>query len=308
MKILIADDEKVSQLAIKRSLEKEKHRVEVCNNGKKAFEILKNDRDIRIVILARNLPELDGVTLCKVIRELNLFRYVYIIIILDEKNKKDLVEAMEAGADDYITKPFDNDLFLFRIKAGVRLLQTEDKLYKSQKELIKLVKEDPLTSLLNRRAFLDEAVRQIDRASRENQVVSTILVDIDEFNQINESYGNYIGDRILIEFANRLRFGCRPYDTIGRYGGEEFFVLLPNTKTSNAIKIARRLRSIISKKYYDIQGHSVKLTASFGVSFISPDIGLKDRQIDILVKKTEIALEKAKKEGTDKIALNTDSQ
>jgi two-component system cell cycle response regulator len=306
MKILIADDEKVSQLALKRTLEKEKFNIELCKNGKKALEIINNDKDVRIVILNLSLPDMDGLSLCREIRRLSLFRYIYVIVILSG-NREEVREAMEAGADDYITTPFENDFFMFRIKSGVRLLNVEEKLSKSQKELMRLVKEDSLTTLLNRRAFLDEAVKQLDRASRENHPMSAVIVDIDDFKSINELYGNYIGDRILVEFANRLRFGCRPYDIIGRYGGEEFFVLLPNAKLTNAVKIAKRLRSIVSKKYYDVQGRSVKITASFGVSFILPDVGLKDRQIDILIKKTEVALRKAKSEGYDKIALNAEN-
>ncbi len=306
MKILIADDEKVSQLALKRTLEKEKYKTELCKNGKKAFELIKSDKDIRIVILNLDLPEMDGLSICREIRKLGMLRYIYIIVILSD-NRKDLYNTMEAGADDYITTPFENDFFIFKIKAGARIIETEDKLYKSQKELIRLVKEDSLTTLLNRRAFLDEAVKQLDRASRENQPVSAIMVDIDDFKSINELYGSEIGDRILVEFANRLRFGCRPYDIIGRHGGEEFFVLLPNVKVHNAGKIAKRLRSVLSKKYYDIHGRSIKCTASFGVSFILPDVGLKDRQIDILIKKTEVALHKAKSEGYDKIALNAEN-
>ena len=305
MKILIADDEKVSQLALKRALEKNQFKTESCKNGKKALEILKEDKDVRIVILNLTLPDMDGLMLCREIKNLNVFRYVYVIVILSD-NRKDLYAAMEAGADDYIAIPFEHDFFDFKMKTAVRLLEMEDRLYKSQKELMRLVKEDSLTTLLNRRSFLDEAVKQLDRASRENQVMSAIMVDIDDFKSINELYGNSICDRILIEFANRLRFGCRPYDIIGRYSGEEFFVLLPNAKISNAAKIAKRLRMILSKKYYDIQGRSIRITASFGVSFIVPDIGLKDRQIDTLLKKTEIALQKAKSEGYDKIVLNAE--
>jgi two-component system, cell cycle response regulator len=305
MKVLIAIDEKVSQLAIKRALEKEKYKADVCNTGEKALEIFKKDKDIRVVILDPELPDMDGITLAKEIRRVSFSRYVYIIVLLSN-DRINIYDVMQAGADDYIAEPFNDDIFNFRIKTGIRMLETEDKLVKSQKELLRLVKEDPLTTLLNRRAFLDEAVKQVDRASRENQPVSIIMVDIDEFSQINESYGNSLGDRVLVEFADRLRYGCRPYDIVGRYGGEEFFILLPNTKAANAVKIAKRLRSATTKKYYDMQGYNIKLTASFGVSFIVPDIGPKDRQIDELIKKSEIALDKAKSEGFDKIALNAE--
>ncbi len=305
MKILIVDDEKVSQLAIKRALEKEKYKVDICNTGEKALEVFKKDKDIRVMILDLGLPDMDGITLAREIRRVSFSRYVYILILLSDE-KTNIYDVMQAGADDYIMEPFNDDIFTFRIKAGIRKLETEDKLVKAQKELIRLVKEDPLTALLNRRAFLDEAIKQVDRASRENQPVSIIMVDIDDFGQINESYGNNLGDRVLLEFADRLRFGCRPYDIIGRYGGEEFFVLLPNTKAANAIKVAKRLRSATTKKYYDLQGYNIKVTACFGVSYITPDIGPKDRQIDGLIKKSEIALNKAKAEGLDKIVLNAE--
>jgi len=303
MKILIAVEEKVSRLAIQRILENNGFDAEMCDDGEKALELVKKNRDFRIVVSDRSLPGIDGFNLCSDIRKLNLPRHVYFIIIVSDI-KKDITEAINAGIDDYINHPFDNEVFTFKIKSGIRMLEIEDKLFKSQKELIKLVREDPLTTLLNRRSFIDESVRQRERASRENQEASLILVDIDDFTEINDMFGNQYGDSILVELGERLRYACRPYDTIGRYGGEEFIVFLANCKASNAAKISKRLKNAVSKKIYEIKNEKITLTASLGVCSVSPDVGSKSEQVDDMIKRAELALNKAKEQGKNKIVIS----
>ena len=177
MKVLIADKEESSALAIKRILEQEGLDIEICVNGKNALEIIRNNRNFRIIIISRDLPGIDGITLCKELRRLNSVRYLYIVLIT-ENNKHDIYDAMDAGADDYITRELDKGIIAFRILSGLRILNVEEKLYNSQKELIKYVKEDAQTSLLNKRSFMDEAIKQMERAFRETYQVSMILVTL----------------------------------------------------------------------------------------------------------------------------------
>ncbi len=302
MKILIADNMKDSQLAIKRIIDKNGLDFEICDNGKDALELIRKTMDFRIVILNLALPGIDGISLCREIRRLNQARYIYIIVMSDQK--QDINQAMEAGADDFITRPVEDNILNFRINTALRVLKMQDKLFNSQKELIKLVREDSLTALLNRRSCLDETIKHLERASREGYQVSAILIDIDNFKDVNETYGTEFGDLVLLEVANRLKFACRPYDTIGRYGGEEFFILLPNTKANSAEGIAKRLKTAISRKSYEFNKEKVKLNASMGVSCLSPDENVRSTQIDELVKKTETALGKAKHEGKDKIVIS----
>ncbi|MDY6934154.1 MAG: diguanylate cyclase [Spirochaetota bacterium] len=303
MKILIVEDDHFFQEAVKRDLESAGYNVLICNNGRDAIKIIK-DQEVRVAIIDWIMPGMDGITLCKEIRGLHLYRYVYIIMLTSKRRKQDTIIALEAGADDFLTKPADKEELISRIKVGMRILELENRLILSQRELLKLAKEDPLTNLLNRRSFLDEALKELDRAIREGREISTVMVDIDDFKRINDTYGHQIGDEIIIEFARRLQSSCRTYDILGRYGGEEFLILLPQTKSSSAVKIAKRIRSVIKNKPFKIMGEGITVTASFGVSVLKPDGRSKDDQIDDLVKRTDIALYEAKKGGKNRVAVN----
>lgn len=302
MDVLVADDERISRVVIERTLKEEGYNVRSCKNGLEAYNLIK-ENIFRIAVIDWVMPEMDGITLCKKIRKLKSQRYIYVIIITSKSKKQDIVKALDAGADDYISKPFNRDEFLSRIKVGVRLIETHDKLIKSQRELIKLVREDSLTTLLNRRAFLDESLNDIERAVREQSNVSAIIIDLDNFKSINEKYTNQTGDKLLYEIARRLKNSCRPYDKLGRYAGEEFIVLLPNTEIDQASKIAKRIRSAIKDKPFLMDGSQIQLTACLGVSMLMPKSKMKDSQLDELIKKTEVALNRAKQQGSNKIAV-----
>lgn len=303
MKVIIADDDGVSRAAISGCLREGKYEVVVCKNGIEAMDIIKTG-SIRFAVLDWMMPGMDGLALCKEIRKLNLQRYVYIIIITAKNEKKDIVEALDSGADDYLSKPFSKEELLSRMRVGTRILDIHDKLIKSQRKLLNLVREDPVTALPNRRAFLDEAVKDMDRASREKHMISGILIGIDNFNIVSNVHGPAAGDSLLEELAHRLKSVCRLYDKIGRFSGEKFLVILPNTKTHEAVKVAQRMRSVIAEKPYEIMGNRINLSACFGISVLLPENGMRDEQIEKLVKNTGIALNMAKNVGGDKIAVN----
>ncbi len=299
--VLIVEDINASQSVIEPGLKINGYEIKACNSATKALKIIA-ERGVRIVVIDRDISDMDSLELCSQVRRLDLKRYVY-IIVTNNKGRKDLLEAFEAGADDFISKPYTKEELIIRLKAGMRMLELEGKVNKSRKELMKHSKEDPLTGIMNRRTFIDEAINELDRASRERKIVSTIMIDIDDLKNINSKYGNDAGDNILIETARRLQSSCRPYDKIGRYGSGKFLILLPNTRTKTAVKIAKRIQSEITKRTYYLKGEDVKVAASFGVSLLAPDIGQKDSQIDDLIKKTELALQKANKEGKGKVAV-----
>lgn len=301
MKILIVDKDASSGLKIRQILEKEGLEVEICSDGKNALNIIRNNRAFRIVIIHQDLHGIDGITLCREIRRLHSLRYLYIVIIAE--GRKGIYEALDAGADDFITGDPDNEIVDLKIKSGIRILKAEEKLFNSQRELIKYVREDAQTSLLNKRSFMDEAVRQLERAFRETYQVSMIITDLGNFRNIEEVYGKQFAEKILFETAGKLKSQCRPYDIIGRFSGEEFIILLPNTDINAAKKIAKRIKSSISKKTYEAKGEILKLDLSIGISTISPDIGLKADQIEDLTQKAEIALNKSKKDGKNTIAV-----
>jgi two-component system cell cycle response regulator len=304
MKLLVVEDDPVTQQAIKKELESEGFEIREAHNGLDALDMIRDD-GIRMVIVDWMVPGMNGVTFCRRVRDLNLKRYVYLILLVAQSVQKEGTEGLDVG-DDYLTKPLNRFELLSRVKLGVRLLELEDKRVDLQKKLIKLVKEDPLTNLLNRRALFDELVKELSRTVRENLPLATILADVDDFKRINEDYGYVAGDKVLVEFSQRLERLCRPYDIIGRYGGQEFLIILPNTRKINATMVAERIRKAIADKPFTIDGKKVNITACFGLYHFkslgkSADINVLEHVLDDLINRTDESLSRAKAEGRDNI-------
>lgn len=304
MKALVIEDDQVSRLMVQKYLEAAGFHVVACPSGQEGLNIIK-EQGIRVAIIDWVMPGMDGVSLCRKVRSLGLKRYIYMIILTGKNRKNDLVEAFDAGADDFITKPFDRDELISRVKVGVRIIDLEDKRLKTQKELLRLAKEDPLTNLLNRRALLDEVLNELNRSGREGRSVSAIMVDVDNFKRINDRHGHIEGDAILTEFAERLQKSCRPYDKVGRYGGEEFLVLLPNTPGDAALTVAERMLGDVNSTVFLAGGRKVNLSASFGVATITPGGKDREKQLDELIRMADQALYKAKKKGKGRVEANS---
>lgn len=308
MKLLIVEDDPVIQQSVKKELGTEELELLDAHTGIDALSVIR-DREVRIAVIDWMIPGLDGENLCKEIRNTRLKRYVYLIILATKSEKFDPVSVLEY-ADDILLKPFDRRELLSRIAIARRVLTLQDKLFDVQKEVMRLAKEDPLTTLLNRRALFDEIIKELNRTVREEHPVSTILVDIDDFKKINETYGYAVGDKVLVEFSERLQRICRPYDIIGRYGGEEFFILLPNTKKINATMVAERMKKVIGENPFSIEDKSIAVSASFGVCYFRLKHGKSEKFIlehvlDDIIYKTDEALLRAKAEGK-KVFVLTD--
>ncbi len=307
MKMLIVEDDPFVQKVVKKVFAGMGFEVLSCGDGATALDFIKNDR-IQFAVVDWILPEMDGLTLCRRVRKLKLSRYIYIIVLTSRNRKEDLVQALDAGADDYIAKPFDESELAARARVGMRIIQLENKLVNNQKRLMKLAKEDPLTGILNRRALFDGILKEINRASREGAGVATILVDADNFKAINDTHGHIAGDVALAEFARRLQDSCREYDLLGRYGGEEFLVFLPRTDRDGAIRVAERIRSSLRKKPMVFGDHTVELGASLGVCAYTFDKSNKradnvEAVLDEMIKRTDYALYMAKKEGKNRVVV-----
>jgi two-component system cell cycle response regulator len=304
MKLLVVEDDPVTQQAIRKELASEDFDILEAHTGLDALDMIRDD-EIRIAIVDRIVPGMDGVSLCKRIRDFNLRRYIYLILLAAEGVQQEDSEGLNI-ADDYLTKPLNRLELVTRIRAGVRILELEDKQVDLQRKLLKLAKEDPLTNLMNRRALFDELVKELSRTVREALPLSTILVDVDEFKRINETHGYKAGDRVLVEFSQRLERVCRPYDMIGRYGGQEFIIVLPNTKKINATMVAERMKKSIADKPFIIDGEKLDVTACFGVYYFkssgkSSEINVLEHVLDELISKTDESLSRAKEEGKNSI-------
>jgi len=259
MRILAAEDNPVFQSMLRNLLRKWGYEAVIAQNGTDAWQILASDRAPRMAILDWMMPGMDGVQICRKVRSANREPYIYIVLLTARTDAEDLVEGMEAGADDYLTKPFNAQELRVRIRAGHRILDLQDALRRQ-------ATHDGLTGLLNRNSILARLSEEVARHERESKPLSVLMIDIDRFKSVNDTYGHLAGDAVLHEAASRLGTASRCYDGVGRYGGEEFLVLLPGCDPASALAQAERLREAIGGEPFAIPGHELSVTCSIGVA------------------------------------------
>jgi two-component system chemotaxis response regulator CheY len=293
MKVLIVDDDPVTRSLLKAFLHKWGYEVVIACGGTEAWELLQEPESPSIVVSDWIMPDMSGLDLCRKVRQAQAASYTYLIVLTGKGHKEDVVEAFEAGADDYLIKPFDQEELKYRIRTGERIIKLEQK-------ILELAHTDFLTGVLNRRAFIQRMENEIHRSARERAPISLILADIDHFKKINDQYGHNTGDIVLQRFARNLSECLRPYDFVGRYGGEEFIMCLPNVKEIQAILATERMRKsveemkIISSKSLE----SIQITASFGIALSCRGIG---ENVLSIIERADFAMYKAKREGRNRI-------
>lgn len=298
MRILVAEDDAVSRRLLEAILKQWGHEVIVVEDGRAAWEALANPDAPRLVILDWMMPELDGLEVCKRVRQSAVGRFTYVIILTARDRKADIVAALEAGADDYLMKPYDRGELRARVGVGVRMIRAYEALEEANKRLDEAAHTDYLTGLYNRRALMERFAQELDRATREATSIAALMADVDRFKQINDTYGHSAGDQVLIETAARLRRACRSYDVIGRYGGEEFLVVVVHTPEDVTGALAERLRRAMGDKPIDANGHSIVATLSMGGVWASPG---ERRDVDAFVKAADAMLYRAKERGRNRL-------
>lgn len=300
MKILIADDDPVSRRMLESLLKRWGYEVSVTNDGDEAWSALQLDDSAQLAVLDWMMPHMDGIEVCKKIREKNEERYKYVILLTAKNQKKDIVEGLSAGADDYLTKPFDPHELKVRLRAGRRIIELLNELNAARESLLVKATHDPLTGLWNREEIINTLEREISRARRDSIPVCVIMADIDHFKRINDAFGHMTGDSVLKEVAKRLFSSLRHYDSLARYGGEEFLVVLPECNGSNGVQVAERMRINICSTPIDTPEGLIPITISMGVA-ASSDVNVLDS--DALVKVADIALYRAKNSGRNRVEL-----
>jgi diguanylate cyclase (GGDEF)-like protein len=257
MKILIAEDDPVSRRLLQRTLEKWEYEVFAVEDGVEAFQVI-TEEDIGLVITDWMMPRMDGPTLCQKIRQELAESYVYILLLTARGQKEDIVQGLNAGADDYLTKPFDRDELRVRVRAGERLIQLERELIQKNHELqdlnerlSKMALIDPLMGIPNRHKFYHSIDTIHDRKRRYNEQYALVVIDVDRFKSYNDTYGHLSGDKILEEVGKAIRSVLRSSDEAFRYGGEEIVVILPHQGPEDSLKVAERIREKISSLNID---------------------------------------------------------
>jgi two-component system cell cycle response regulator len=298
VKILIAEDDPVSRRILEAKLAKWGYEVLVTANGDEAWRALQADDAPNLVILDWMMPGLDGVEICKKMRKDDREPYAYIILLTSLHREEDLITGMEAGADDYITKPFNSSELRVRLRAGMRIIELQNELIEAREALREQATHDPLTGLWNHTEILHILERELSRAERENGHVSMIMADLDHFKNINDRYGHMAGDSVLRLTTSRMNSLMRSYDYIGRYGGEEFVIVLPGCDRESAAAFAERLRLCIGSESMDIPEGMIPVSISLGVATSSRE---KRYDIDSLIQAADQALYRAKENGRNRV-------
>lgn len=269
-RILLAEDDVIVREMLFNWLDKMGYEVEVAKDGEEAWKILDQNGSPELVILGWMTPGIDGMEICRKLRSKQSEFYHYVLLITARSNKQDIAFALEAGADDYLVKPFDLDELSSRLAVANRIVSVQHQLIKARENLRVQATKDGLTGVWNRVTFLNLFESELDRASRSGATTGLLMLDIDHFKKINDRFGHLSGDLVLKEIADRLKRFLRSYDFLGRYGGEEFMIALPGVTKAQLHEIAERIRLSIANEPVSLNASEINITLSIGAADVTP--------------------------------------
>jgi diguanylate cyclase (GGDEF)-like protein len=303
MKILIAEDDPTSLMILVAVVSEWGYEPIAVENGIQALSVLKNDDAPRLLLVDWEMPELNGLGLCKKIREEETSNPPYIILLTGRSNTEDLVTGLKMGANDYIPKPFENAELQARLQVGKRMLDLQDELNRAKEAMAFQANYDELTGLMNRRAVMKAMAKELDRSKRNSQTLYVCMCDIDHFKKINDTHGHLAGDAVLREIAQRFNTSLRTYDLCGRYGGEEFLIIL-NSKEGHIKDVLERLRKAVADTPFKYEQTELHVTISCGVTHYS--LPTDKRNSTQLLADADAALYEAKNSGRNRIVFQPD--
>lgn len=298
MKVLVADDEPVNRRLLEILLNKWGYEVSVAADGQEAWRHLQGAASPRIAILDWMMPEMDGVEVCRKIREDKNRRPVYVLLLTAKQATEDANGRYESVADDYLPKPYAAHELKARLRAGKRILELEDQLREAGEALQVETARDTLTGLWSRSSILEILHRELHRGGRQNSSLTLLMIDIDDLGQINHQHGHLAGDAVMREAVRRIRNSIRVYDSLGRYSGGQFVIVSPDCDRSGAMTQAQRIQSIIGEEAFKTFKGDFPVTISTGIA-----IGSSSHQADELISAAEAALAQARKAGPNRIEL-----
>ncbi len=315
-RIVVAEDDADTRALLVRQLSRHGYTVSACADGREAFNALRSE-EARLIVADWSMPVMDGVQLLAAVRELselNALPFIYFILLTARKDKADVISGLNAGADAYLPKPYDVDELLARIRAGERIVELQEQLAAQRQHAVhlnaeltvlnarleRMARTDSLTDLPNRRSLLERLDLHWAESERYNRPLSCIMIDIDHFKRINDTYGHAAGDAVLQAVARNLQSAVRSVDLAARFGGEEFCIVCPETPLAGAANLAERIRMLIEEHRFGAD-EAIPVTASLGVASRRPAYASAEH----LVSAADAMLYKAKGAGRNQVWLAT---
>jgi two-component system cell cycle response regulator len=298
VRILVADDDRTSRTILARALTSWGYEVVTAADGDEAFQVMDADDAPPLAVLDWMMPGLDGVDVCRRIRAAHHAGPPYLILLTARDGKDDLANGLDAGADDYVSKPFDAQELKARMEVGRRFVSLYESLLQTQRAMEHLAMTDALTGVLNRGAIMARLEDEVARATRERSVLSLGILDIDRFKDVNDVHGHLAGDSVLRDLVVRVGAVLRPYDLLGRYGGEEFLIVAPNADLAQAGVVFERVRAAVAARPFVVSDGPLRSTVSVG----GTSMGAGD-SADELLSRADEALYRAKAHGRDRVEM-----
>lgn len=295
-KILVVDDDPASTKIVSKALEYEGYQVKSAENGQKAIETMSSWQP-HLVLLDVSMPGLNGLETLAGLRKRD--EYVSTIFVSGRSNTEDVIRGLDAGADDYICKPFESLEMLARVRTQLRIKDLNDELKRANDKLKELVDIDDLTGLFNMRSLYKRLDFELDRARRYKRSVCVLMMDMDFFKNVNDSNDHLFGSYVLSQVGKIVHSNIRKVDFAARYGGDEFLIVLTETDAAGARSFAERLRKIIEQTTFKNDSYSICLTASLGISITGPSNTNVDAKT--LVRYADRALYAAKDKGRNRV-------
>jgi two-component system, cell cycle response regulator len=297
MRVLIADDNRDSAESLAILLQAWGFDPIVVHDGLSTLAVLREPGAPTLALLDWVMPGANGIDICREIRRETGVPYTYVILVTGRGGREQMLDGLNAGADDYLIKPVDPNELHARLSTARRILHLQEQLLASQRLLREQATRDSLTGLWNRAMILETLERELARSRRDDQPVAAIMADIDHFKQINDTYGHLVGDGVLRQTAERLMAMLRPYDTVGRYGGEEFLVVLAGCGLKVALTLAERLRHGVETEPITEADKTIHVTLSLGIAVWDGQMTARE-----LLRVTDDALYGAKRAGRNRVA------
>jgi diguanylate cyclase (GGDEF)-like protein len=306
VRILIADDDPTSLRILERMLQQGGYEILKAHDGREAAAMLAEPDAPRLAIVDWMMPGLDGPGVCREVRARQRDRddrYVYILLLTAKQASEDVVNGLRAGADDYLTKPCHPSELQARLHTGRRILQLEDKLVEAREEMQFKATHDGLTTLWNRSAILALLQSELSRAVRGRDPVSLILCDIDHFKRVNDLHGHPVGDEVLREVSRRLLDSVRKHDAVGRYGGEEFLIVLGGCDHPHLQMRAEQIRQRIAEHPFPVAGGALSIPVSLSAGALTIPLWNPSMPIEPFIKQADDALYQAKAAGRNRVVF-----